>query len=188
MLEVHLSVLLQPSVQVLQLVVQFDLGLHQRTDEDEYEPHLVLAADLLDFDAAEVLHAFAVHGALVDAVAETIDADVRGKQDDQVGCEFERFEDNLIESWLKISDGDVLIAGQMKLRELRLCEHHIHALPVQPQKPILIEFYVGIHLIHLSIIQQKAHLLLILLTDNHLLAGVHIRQLYGIAAHPSKRV
>lgn len=76
----------------------------------------------------------------------------------------------------------------MKLRKLWLREHHIDTLPIHLQKPILIEFNIGIHLIHLSIIQQKPHFLLVLLTSNNLLAGVHIGQFYGIAANASKRV
>lgn len=76
----------------------------------------------------------------------------------------------------------------MKLCELWLSEDHINALSFQSHKPILIEFYAGIRLVYLSIVQQKSHLLLVLLTSNHLLAGVHIGQLYSIPTHASKRI
>lgn len=77
MLEVHLSILLQPRVQVLQLIIQLDLCLDQSANKYQDELHLILKANFLDLDTTEILHPLAVHCTLMDAVAQTIDADIR---------------------------------------------------------------------------------------------------------------
>ncbi len=56
MLEVDISGLLQLAIDVLELVVELHLALHQAADADEKVLHLHLAVDLLYLYRAALLH------------------------------------------------------------------------------------------------------------------------------------
>lgn len=102
MFEVDLIGLLQSAVQVLQLVVQFHLLLHQTTHTHQHILDRPLTIDLLDLHTTEIFQLLQVSGTFVDATAKIINAGLWRKEEDHIGGDLERFHYDFIQCGMKI--------------------------------------------------------------------------------------